>query len=63
MHWFLLVGLVVASSIDNDEENLRVIGNEENLQKIALAPPRTDLPTCDVFLAPSTIPGSACMRA
>ena len=26
-----------------------------------IAPPLTHLPTCDVFLAPSTIPGSACI--
>ena len=35
-----------------------ILGNEENLPR---APARTHLPTCDVFLAPSTIPGSKCM--
>ena len=48
MHWFLLV--VAASMAD-----------EENLQLLTRAP-LTRLPTCDVFLAPSTIPGSVCMR-
>ena len=50
MHWSLLV---VASSM----------GNEENLRLLPSA--RTQiiqLPDCDVFLAPSTIPGSAFMR-
>ena len=50
MHWSLL--LVVASSM----------GNEENLQFLTRAPARTHVLSCDVFLAPSTIPGSECMR-
>ena len=45
MLWFLL--LVVSS-----------MGDEANLQPL---PRATHLPTCDIFLAPSTIPGSACM--
>ena len=48
MRWFLLL---VTSSIRG----------EENLQLLPRAPPLTHPPTCDVFLAPSTIPGSACM--
>ena len=55
MHWHLLVVLVVASSM----------GNEENLHLRLLPSARTqitELPDCDVFLAPSTIPGSASMR-
>ena len=48
MHWFLLL---VAWSIG------------KNLQLLPGAPLLTHLMTCDVFLAPSTIPGSACMRA
>ena len=37
------------------------MGNKENLtlQLLARALPVTHLPTCDVFLAPSSIPGSA----
>ena len=49
LYWFLLL---VASSM----------GDEENLQLLPRAPPLDRLPTCDVFLAPSTIPGSACMN-
>ena len=49
MHWSLLL---VASSM----------GDEENLQLLRRASPLTHQPTCDVFLAPSTIPGSACMN-
>ncbi len=50
MHWFLLL---VASSM----------GDEENLQLLPCAQPLVPhQPTCDVFLAPSTIPGSACMN-
>ena len=51
MHWSLLL-LAVASSM----------GNEENPWRLPRAPARTHLLTCDVFLAPSTIPGSECMR-
>ena len=49
MYWSLLI---VASSM----------GNEDHLRLLSPAPPRTHLPHCHVFLAPSTIPGSACMR-
>ena len=49
MHWFLLL---VASSM----------GDEDDLQLRPRAAPLTHPPTCDVFLAPSTIPGSACMN-
>ena len=49
MYWFLLI---IASSMCNGD----------NLRLLPLAPPRTHLPPCDVFLAPSTIPGSACME-
>ena len=50
MHWSLLV---VASSM----------GNEQNLRLLPSARTQiTQLPDCDVFLAPSTIPGSASMR-
>ena len=50
MHWSLLV---VVSSMGN-EENLRVLpGAQTQINQ---------LPDCDVFLAPSTIPGSAFMR-
>ena len=48
----ILCLLLVASSM----------GDEENLQLLPRAPPLTHLPTCDVFLAPSTIPGSVCMN-
>ena len=51
MHWLCAL-LVVASSM----------GNEENPRLLARARTRMQLPDCDVFLAPSTIPGSACMR-
>ena len=47
--WFLL--LVVSS-----------MGSGDNLKLLPHAPFLTDPPTCDVFLAPSTIPGSACMN-
>ena len=50
MHWSLLV--VVVSSM----------GNEENRHPLPRARSLTQLPTCDVFLAPSTIPGSACVH-
>ena len=53
MHWSLLAVLVVASSI----------GNKGNLRLLPSARAQiTQLPDCDVFLAPSTIPGSASMR-
>ena len=48
MHWSLLV---VASSL----------GNEEYIPPLR-APNQIKLPPCALFLAPSTIPGSACMR-
>ena len=52
MHWFLVV---VASTM----------GNEENLpvRLLPRVPTHTQLLSSDVFLARSTIPGSACMRA
>ena len=47
MYWFLLV----ASSM----------GDEKKPRVLSQPPPLTGLSNCDVFLAPSTIPGSACM--
>ena len=38
------------------------MGYEENLKLLPRAPPLAHLPTCDVFLAPSSIPGSVCMN-
>ena len=49
MHWFMLF---VASSM----------ADEENLQLLHRTPPLAQQPTCDVFLAPSTIPGGVCMH-
>ena len=49
MHWFLLV---VASSMGNEENS------PPQARVVPLAPP---IPSCDVFLAPSTIPRSAYM--
>ena len=50
MYWSLLV---VASSI----------GNGENLRLLPSARTKSmELPACDIFLAPSTIPGSEGMR-
>ena len=49
IHWFLLV---VASSM----------GSEENPRLLAPARIRYHVLSCDVFLAPSTITGSACMK-
>ena len=49
MHWPSL--LLAASSM----------GNPEYRRLLPLAPPAHHLMSCDVFLAPSTIPGSACM--
>ena len=49
MRWF---PLLVALSM----------GDEENLQLLSRPPLLTHLPTCDLFLAPSTIPGSACVN-
>ena len=49
MHWF---PLVVASSM----------GDKDNLHILPDAPLLTHPPSCDVFLAPSTIPGSACIH-
>ena len=45
MHWSLLI---VASSM----------ANEEDPWFLTRTPARTHLPTCPIFLAPSTIPGS-----
>ena len=52
MHWFLLL---VVSSI-RDEENPQLLSRAPG------APPLSQQPTCDVFLAPSTIPGSVYMN-